>query len=297
MVSLVAIIVWRVPSPVVLIFFLFFALLDGAYISSALIKVPQGAWFTIVLAFILSAIFILWRWGKEQQWTAEAEDRITAGQLLQRPTYDENSQSPVPSPLMLTAEFGGGQVSTAGGLGIFFDKVGTSNSTVPKVFTQFLRKFKSRPEVVLFFHMRPLSVPTVEPEERFVITRATPYIPSCYRVTLRHGYTDDVLTPDLGGIIVQELQQFISHGSTEASEAAVRDEIEALDRAKNAQTIYIMGKQVMHIRRDRGNLIKRMLRIVFLEAFLWIRENSRTKLADLDIDHDNLVEVGFVKDV
>ena len=36
---------------------------------------------------------------------------------------------------------------------------------------------------------------------------------------------------------------------------------------------------------------------MILETLLWIRENSRTKLADLDIDADNLVEVGFVKHI
>jgi len=36
---------------------------------------------------------------------------------------------------------------------------------------------------------------------------------------------------------------------------------------------------------------------VLLSAFLWIRENSRTKLADLDIDADQLIEVGFVKEI
>jgi KUP system potassium uptake protein len=30
---------------------------------------------------------------------------------------------------------------------------------------------------------------------------------------------------------------------------------------------------------------------------LWIRENSRTKMADLNLPFDNLVEVGFVKEI
>ncbi len=82
MVSLVAIVTWRIPAPVVFFFFLVFASLDGAFMTAVLLKVPDGAWFTLVLAFILSSIFILWRWGKEQQWAAEASDRIPASQLL-----------------------------------------------------------------------------------------------------------------------------------------------------------------------------------------------------------------------
>jgi len=40
-----------------------------------------------------------------------------------------------------------------------------------------------------------------------------------------------------------------------------------------------------------------IFRKVLLLAFLWIRENSRAKMADLDIPFDNLVEVGFVKEI
>jgi len=61
MVALVALIVWRINAVIVLSLFLVFACLDGAYMSAALTKVPTGAWFTILLAFILSTIFILWR--------------------------------------------------------------------------------------------------------------------------------------------------------------------------------------------------------------------------------------------
>lgn len=76
MVSLVALIIWRLHIVIVLGFFLVFGTLDALYLSSVLTKVPQGAWFTLMLAFILSSIFILWRFGKEQQWKAERTDRF-----------------------------------------------------------------------------------------------------------------------------------------------------------------------------------------------------------------------------
>jgi len=309
MVSLVAIIIWRIPPLLVLFFFLMFGALDGVYMSSALRKVPDGAWFTLLLAVILSTIFVLWRWGKEQQWAAEAEDRIAPSQLLQlsrSPSSEAatSSSSQGPPQITLTATFGGGNISTAAGLGIFFDKVGGGGNAIPKVFTQFIRKFKARPEVTVFFHMRPLSLPTVPAAQRFVITRINPLMPSCYRLTLRHGYMDDVLTPDLGRAIVHELMLFITRSGATDKETAhedlppvVREEVNALSRARDAQMVYVMGKQVMRTRAESGNILRRVWRRVALEAFLWIRENSRTKLADLDIDFDNLIEVGFVKEL
>ncbi|KAK0750796.1 potassium transporter-domain-containing protein [Schizothecium vesticola] len=293
MVSLVALIIWRLPVLVVSFFFLVFFALDAAFLSAALTKVPDGAWFTILLALILSSIFILWRFGKEQQWSAEGSGRLTPEDLFLQVASDGPS-------LVLTSPFGGQTVSHASGLGIFFDKVGGMTRHVPIVFVQFVRKFKARPAVIVFFHMRPLSQPTVPAEERFVVSRVSG-IPSCYRVTLRHGYMDDVLTPDLGRVLVEQLVLYITRARGGGEAAAVEHtpevsaELAVLRGAEEDQTVYIIGKEVMKVK--RGGKVKGFFRFLVLEMFLWIRENSRTKLADLDIDADSLVEVGFVKKI
>ncbi len=84
MVSLAALIVWRLPPYVVFFPWLTIACLDGLYMSSALTKVPDGAWFTLTLAGVLASILILWRFGKEQQWGAEAEDRFPTTHLVEK---------------------------------------------------------------------------------------------------------------------------------------------------------------------------------------------------------------------
>lgn len=60
----------------------------------------------------------------------------------------------------------------------------------------------------------------------------------------------------------------------------------------DAQTVYVMGKEQMRIKKGTSTV-----RRLALEAFLWIRENSRTKMADMNIPMDSLVEVGFVKEI
>ncbi|KAM0563641.1 hypothetical protein ACHAPJ_001367 [Fusarium lateritium] len=308
MVSLVALIIWRTPSIVVLIVFLIFILLDSIYLSAAMNKVPDGGWFALVLSFILSTFVMLWRWGKEQQWEAEQKDILDPSEFLQSRSTSRNnsiardmtSDGSVRSIRMrLSPEFGGGQVTVAPGLGIFFDKVGGSGDHIPKVFTQFIRKFQTRPQVIVFFHMRPLSQPTVPSDQRFVIARVTTKIPSCYRIVLRHGYMDDILTPNLAPMIINELMTLITRGPFPTDENDMppefRGEREALQSAQEAQTVYLMGKQTMRVQKTDKRTIATVLRRVALEAFLFVRENSRTKLANLDIDPDSLVEVGFVK--
>jgi KUP system potassium uptake protein len=289
MVSLVALIVWRINAFIVLFFFLVFGCLDAVYMSSALTKVPNGAWFTLMLAVILSTIFILWRFGKEQQWTAEAEDRFPASALL---TINGEGE------MRLTQAFGGGKVSTVSGVGIYFDKVG---DMIPIVFSQFVRKFAARPEIVVFFHLRGLPVPSIPEAERYIVSRTT--VPSCYRLTIRHGYTDAIVNPDLGRMVIAQLVLFITRGDRSTFEdnssasskqhgPKVQAELDVIERAQAAQIIYIMGKEQMKIK-PGTNFFRRWL----LELFLWIRENSRTKMASMNIPTENLVEVGFVKEI
>jgi len=135
MVSLAALIVWRLPPYFVFFPWLTIACLDGLYMSSALIKVPQGAWFTLTLSGLLACILILWRFGKEQQWQAEAEDRFPTTHLVEK--GDDGW-------LKLTPAYGGDNLAVIKGFGIFFDKAG---ETTPAVFTQFLSKLVAAPEV------------------------------------------------------------------------------------------------------------------------------------------------------
>lgn len=311
MVSIVALVVWQLNPILVLLGFLVFGSLDGAYLSSALTKVPNGAWFTLLLSLILSSVFILWRFGKEEQWKAEAEDRFQPTHLV---TKGEDGQ------LRLTSVFGGDTLTDIKGLGIFFDKVG---DMTPLVFIQFLHKFTATPQVMVFFHLRPLSRPSVPPEERYSIMRTG--IPNCYRMIIRHGYMDEVITKDLGMLIYEQLRNFTihedvtatrhpgtnekmadsttspsstssstdhDHGAATGTQAFIAHRLETLQSAYQAQVVYIVGKEQMRIRTGTN-----IWRRVMLSAYLWLRENTRGKMAAMHIPTDKLVEVGFIKEV
>lgn len=146
--------------------------------------------------------------------------------------------------------------------------------------------------------MRPISEPSIPEAEKYVIQRTT--IPGCYHFTVRHGYADSVVSPDLGRMIIEQLILFITRDTTSSNSSAssvdhspeVQAELEVINKAAEAQMTYVMGKEQMKIKKGT-NIIRRVL----LMAFLWIRENSRTKMADMNIPMDNLVEVGFVKEI
>lgn len=203
MITLVAIIVWRLNILLVLVVFIPFVTLDGLFLSSALTKVPDGAWFTLMLAVVLASIFILWRFGKEQQWTAEARDRLPTAGLIVKDAHTGKE--------MLHEAFGGGELTKIKGLGIFFDKAGHS---VPTVYAQFLQKFEARPNVHVFLQLRALSVPFVDEGEKYTVTEVSG-IENCYRVIARHGYNEQIVTKELGGVVYAQIRKYIvqsAHG-------------------------------------------------------------------------------------
>ncbi|KAI3322001.1 potassium transporter [Xylariaceae sp. AK1471] len=344
-VTLVALIVWRIPPYYVFLPWLFFATHDGLYLTSALNKVPDGAWFTLTLAAILTGIFLLWRFGKESQWRAEAEDRFRPNQLIKKE---------IDNTLSLTERWGGGTVTPIRGFGIYFDKTGV---LTPMVFTQFVTKFGAIPPIMIFFHLHPVETPTIPSNERYVISRLGA-IPGCYRLIVRHGFMDEVITPDLAALIYEQIRKFVVRqagaagsdekpesqspekrstgldleggeidlnirartdttsrgsiddpsegslsevnekgkqrrgGAIELSDAKVREELARLDRAFATKVMYIVGKEQMKIK--IGTSLPRRL---VLETFLFIRDNTRAKIANLRLAMDRVVEVGFVKDI
>jgi KUP system potassium uptake protein len=352
MIALVALIVWRLSPWIIAFPFLFFACFEGLYLSSALTKVPDGAWFTLTISGILASIFLLWRYGKESQWKAEAEDRFPLATLVKRDT-DEGMGSTASSMvnsmtttdgLRLRNKWGGDAVSRIRGFGIYFDKTG---DMTPMVFTQFVTKFVAATEVVVFFHLHPVEVPTVPDEERYIVTHFRE-IPGCYRLVIRHGFMDEVISPDLAVLVYEQIRKFVirqastaninnnivtpvspaatialddsglpmpaaatrkDNGTatetpaTQATTPETEEDIELqdekvaaelgrLDRAYNAKTMYVIGKEQMRVR-DNSPLWRKLI----LSVFLWIRENTRAKIANLRLAADRVVEVGFVKEI
>jgi KUP system potassium uptake protein len=344
--------VWRIRPYWVFFPWLIIACLDGVYLSSALNKVPSGAWFTITLATVLACCFILWRFGKEQQWAAEAADRFPTSHFIRQREY---------GPLQLTERYGGGVLSTIPCFGIYFDKAG---ETTPIVFSQWAIKLVAAPEVIVFFHLRPLETPSVAPENRYTVSRLS--ISNCYRLIVRHGYNDEVITPDLASLIYEQVRNFVvTHpnirgplnpvvGSVAAQEQQVDEghppalrpatdasnariiqtvssaidvcnkaqkdhdsstevesskgekssekekvseqpfsvELAKLEEAYSHRVLYIIGKEEMKIKTS-ANIFRKVL----LYSFLWIRDNTRTKIANLTMPTDRIIEVGFVKDI
>jgi len=257
-----------------------------------------------MLAILLSSIFVLWRYGKEKQWAAEESG------LLRLSSFIRKNEKGI---YCLPTSMGGRELNPIKGIAIFFDKSGEG---VPPVFQEFVRKFEALPAIQVLLHLRGLTRPYASDEERFEFNK-TP-MSNCYRMIVRYGYNDIVVTEGLGDLVYEKLKEYIaatptrsqlqesgvatalsvpvidgerSMSSNEEDRKARR--LAALDEAYAAQTVYIVGKEQLRLLKERNNILKRGL----LRIFIWIRENTRAKVASMRIPIDKLVEVGFVKEI
>lgn len=82
-----------------------------------------------------------------------------------------------------------------------------------------------------------------------------------------------------------------AEGSRDAR-ALLGSEITNLDAAYSHKVLYIVGKEQMKIKPNTARVRK-----VFLHVFLWIRDNTRNKMANLRLPTDKLIEVGFLKEI
>ena len=98
--------------------------------------------------------------------------------------------------MRLADRYDGTPLSTTRGFGIFFDKAG---ETTPIVFSQFVLKLTAMPEVSVFFHLRPLEIPSVAAENRHTVSRLA--IPNYYRLVVRYGYNNEIISPDLASVV------------------------------------------------------------------------------------------------
>ena len=344
MVTLIALFVWRLHPLVVVLPWLFFACLDGTFISSALTKVPNGAWFTITLAIVLALMLLLWRFGKEQQWTAEAKDRRPTSNFIRA---HQNGQ------VFLADRYGGLPVTSIPGFGIFFDKVGEN---CPMVFSHFALKLTAIPEVAVFLHLRPLETPSVTSEDRFVVSRLA--LPNCYRLVVRYGYSDEILSQDLARLVFEQIRRYLGHdiipgnsavqnsdhrgslrkiiglegdadgqeheelgdqtleqaladkpglvesttgppdlSSSDQDSKVTHHEMTTLENAYRHKVLFILGKEELKIRPIQGYNPAKILRTVLLGIYVYVRDNTRSRMANLTLPIDKVIEVGFFKEL
>ncbi|PGH15031.1 hypothetical protein AJ79_02713 [Helicocarpus griseus UAMH5409] len=329
LVALVSTIIWNVHVAIVMPIFLFFAVIDGLFVSAALYKVPSGGWFTVAMAAILSCTLLTWNYGEECQLEAERDD----SSLARARVFADTSGT-----LFLHQASQNLAVKIIRGIGIFLVE---SDSNSPPVFDHFLRKFEASHEITVLLHIKHIPKYHIPSQDRIRVSETS--IRSVYRVTLRIGYGDTISWQSFEQSLVDELEYLLSSTAnsttnTPPSEININiippeeDEPQSSSRPLSPAPVpaassndipmsdlsshikrkhqhpqsaqlhlksitqkpitYIIGRDKLYIK-EESNFVRRAM----LAVFVFVKNQQRTPLSQLKVPVDRLVEIGFSKAV
>ncbi|XP_016473347.2 potassium transporter 4-like [Nicotiana tabacum] len=74
--ALVIIFVWKRSVALATSFLLLFWRIEGVYLSSAFIKIPQGGWVSLVLSFVFLAIMFVWHYGTRKKYNFDLHNKV-----------------------------------------------------------------------------------------------------------------------------------------------------------------------------------------------------------------------------
>jgi len=190
-------VVWGLPIVVSIVFFLIFGVVDMAFLSSTLLKVRNGGWFTLTFGAILGCIMLIWRWGTNLKYQHELNSKSTFENIF----VDPDDKSPIPDDEKLVMESendeideilisksitsnaslkqlkgelqlssSGFQVSRLPGIGMFYNGAGFG---VPLTFKHFVQHFPAVPKTLIFISIRHLAIPYVGEDDRLIVKKSS----------------------------------------------------------------------------------------------------------------------------
>ncbi|KAI4339480.1 hypothetical protein MLD38_024422 [Melastoma candidum] len=185
--SLVIVFVWQRSIFLAAGFLLFFWLIEGVYLSSAIMKVPQGGWVPIVLSCIFMVVMYVWHYGTRRKYSYDLHNKVSLKWLLG-----------------LGPSLG---IVRVPGIGLIYSELATG---VPPIFSHFVTNLPAFHQVLIFVCVKSVPVPYVSPEERFLVGRVCPRPYRMYRCVVRYGYKDIRRDDgDFENLLVQGIAEFI----------------------------------------------------------------------------------------
>ncbi|KAK2968831.1 hypothetical protein RJ640_028224 [Escallonia rubra] len=282
--ALVIIFVWQRSFLLAAGFLLFFWFIEGIYLSSALMKVPQGGWVSLVLSFIFMAIMFIWHYGTRKKYNFDLHNKVSLKWLLG-----------------LGPSLG---IVRVPGIGLVYSELATG---VPAIFSHFVTNLPAFHNVLVFVCVKSVPVPFVAPEERFLIGRICPRPYRMYRCIVRYGYKD--IQRDDGNFenqLIRSIAEFIqmeavepqfsssentsfdgrmaviSTRSVESSSSLIISEEEASGAANSIQSSKSLTLQSLRSAYDDENPQVRRRQVRFqLSAGLGMDSSVREELLDL----------------
>ncbi|PKA53932.1 putative potassium transporter 17 [Apostasia shenzhenica] len=263
--TLVMIIVWRVPYILALLYFVPFVILEGVYVSAVFIKILEGGWFPFAISVVLAFIMFAWYHGRQKKIEYELANKMSMDSL---------------SNLMSSLE-----VQRVPGLCFFYSKIDDGFATIVG---NYIRNMRSLHKVTVFTTLRYRLVAKVNTNERIIIRKLG--IDGLYGCVIQYGYADSFYEErdDFVSQVLNRLQEYVRWNSDGESPNSVEEEISQLTNAEVVGLVHVHGKARFHI----GSLTN-LTDKVLLGFYEFLHGNCRSALPSIGIPLQQRMEIGM----
>ncbi|KAJ4775828.1 Potassium transporter [Rhynchospora pubera] len=165
--ALVIIFVWHKNPVLAFLFLFFFGSIEVLYLSSSLMKVPQGGWAPLALSLVFMFIMYVWHYGTRRKYLYDLQNKVSMKWIL-----------------TLGPSLG---IVRVPGIGLIYTELVTG---VPSIFSHFVTNLPAFHQVLVFVCVKSVPVPYVPDDERYLIGRIGPRNYRMYRCIVRYGYKD-----------------------------------------------------------------------------------------------------------
>ncbi|KAK9118123.1 hypothetical protein Scep_016216 [Stephania cephalantha] len=265
--TLVMLMIWRLPFVLAALYFTVFFIMEGIYVSAVVTKIPEGGWLPFAISVILAFIMFGWFYGRQKKFEYETTYKITLDDLR----------------ILLE----GSEVQRVPGICFFYSNI---QDGLTPVLRHYIKNMRSLHKVTIFTTLRYLLIPKVPQHERIVIKRFG--LRGVYGCVIQYGYADSL--NDEGDYIVNQvidsLQVHIqtSTGPSLSNPLSIEEELMELESARHVGVVHVRGKTKFHI--SKGNSWFDKIMLAFYEV---LHSNCRSALPTLHLPIGQRMEVGM----
>ncbi|KAK9762377.1 hypothetical protein K7432_011940 [Basidiobolus ranarum] len=276
LVTLVMIYVWKVRPILYGTFLLVFGIVDGTFLSAALLKLTSGGWLPLTFALIISGVMNIWYWGTSQKILYAFKHNISLLDVL----HEDSSKSLILSGNQQS-------IQRVPGFALFYSEADVG---VPATFTHFINSFSVVPQVLVFVTIRHVPIPYVLPKERYTLTRLN--FQGFYRCVARYGYMETVEEGNqFANEVILEMMNLASLNPISYQRSIEtkpqNQEQETLLNAVNHDISFILSRYTYYAEPGSSKLRRWFLH----NAYAFLHSNMRAP--KLNTPHSKTIELGI----
>ncbi|KAL1552777.1 Potassium transporter [Salvia divinorum] len=259
--SLVMLVIWKTNVVVVLGFLVPYVLMEGAFMTSLLRKIPQGGWVPFAISVLFMTVMMSWTYGRSKKTTYEAENKMSVTEL------DEALSS-------------NSSICRTPGVCFFFTDLVHG---IPPIIRRYIHHMNSVREIMVVVTIRTLPIKTISPEERLHVGKLGRN--GVYRCLIQFGYKDaeDIDGAKYADFIAAKLLELTDDtGEKRKIQSAMKKGIE-----------FVTGRTILKADKTSGVLSR--FTIDYMYRFL--QKNSMPAFSAVRTPSDATLQVGMLYEI